>query len=224
MRTRFISLSFVALVAASTLVYSTSNAAIALDKESMVKTRCQSSDDSRIDFWVKKLESIDQLLPNIPPEETKYLELEYALAMRIGMEESKDKIPGLPRSSKMLNSLSNRPLYKVWELRKVLVSTREEVDKILAKRTQSKESNVDPNTHYPKDDEAEKLYRAINASYQLAVFSRAVEVFSNSHDQSTQPILTSEQLSSMHISSLLMPIEARLYMHCKLAKIIRDKN
>lgn len=77
------------------------------------ETRCLAGSDDVLARMVKDLDYVDLNLPNVPPEEQRYIEAESASALRIGQEEQRTGDQRAPRASAMLDKLHARPLYYV---------------------------------------------------------------------------------------------------------------
>ncbi|CAN7777605.1 hypothetical protein LJR290_007900 [Variovorax sp. LjRoot290] len=165
------------------------------------KTLCQHHDDPSIVEVASQLDEADKVLPNIPPEEERYLKAERAAAARL-MSEKDTR----PRAVQMRSALRARPLYAVYELRMDLKKAQTAINAILA---------PDRWEDYPQNAEAEKLSRAVASLPELAIYAREVVVFEHNKQR---VFVDEDRLAGLSIDAYVMQVDLAGYIRCKLAK------
>jgi hypothetical protein len=179
------------------------------------ETRCHAWDDAGLKNFVAQLDYADQVLPNIPPEEDRYLTAESAAAKKVYMEELEAnnwKAPAQSQGNMRYAALEARPLYIVWGVRKDLVDAKRAIAQIL---------DGGPARSYRKNREAEKLERTTSAITAVTIYSLHMQEFLTKQTLAQQNrMITSEQWSRLYSSALTLNSDLGYYMSCKLAKIM----
>jgi len=182
-----------------------------------VKFICANRDDDVFnERYVKDFEYADLVLPNIPPEEEKYLAAEYAAAMKLYEEEQLQNRPH-GQSTDRLNALQQRPLYDVWQVRKSVAVTRTALATVLV---------LQPHTSYMglgENIEAEKLAQAIAATKHVMGYLISMREFLVHQSTTPNPIISSDQRLRIYASMLTMSGTLPDYMRCKLTKIMATR-
>ena len=171
---------------------------------------CKNSGEELIAKLSQDLVRADQVLPNIPPEEAKYINDEGLAIKRI--YRSKDQKYEYSTLVERFSKLSSRPLYKVSNVRLALTNAKESLNKISSSST--------GNMYYPKSVEADKLYRAIQATEPIATYVTEVAEFSR---MDTPPGMQNKQVVDLHGEAILMPGILQDFMICKLEKAMLNK-
>ncbi|MFC0398590.1 hypothetical protein [Paraburkholderia rhizosphaerae] len=180
------------------------------------ETRCQFWDDSSLEKMTAQLDYADQVLPNIPPEEDRYLTAESSAAKKVYEDELKKndwKEPVQGQGNMRYAALEARPLYTVWGVRKDLVEARQAIDGILKPGSGL--------VIYRKNPDAEKLQRALRALYPADRYALHMqELLTKQTLTSNNRMITSEQYSRLYGGALTLTTNLGYYMDCKLAKIM----
>jgi hypothetical protein len=175
-----------------------------------VKRQCETADDPWIVRTVSMLDEVDRLLPNIPPEEERYLKAESAAALRVFEEEVASSATSWPRSDQMFKALLARPLYPAFALRKELESVRSQLTRVVA---------LDGLRAYPDNAEAEKLARAANALRDVAGFPEQVLSFTRNSNRGIDAV----KAGKLVLDTYKLPSQLAQYIGCKLAKVTVQK-
>ncbi|MGS1060087.1 hypothetical protein [Burkholderia glumae] len=179
-------------------------------------TRC-GFDDASLNNVLGQLAYADQALPNIPPEEDRYLTVESAAAKKVYEEELKknDWNPPLQGQGNMrYAALEARPLYVVWNLRKELAEAQRKITEIL-------KPPVPIFVTYRKNPEAEKLERATRALLSVTEYSLRMQDFLTRQNLApNSAMITSDQWSRLYSGALTLNSDLGYFMSCKLAKIM----
>ncbi|NLP64207.1 hypothetical protein [Paraburkholderia sacchari] len=172
------------------------------------ETRCSGFDDASLKNFIGQLDYADLVLPNVPPEEDRYLTAESAAAQKLYMDES-TRGQGNMRYA----ALDARPLYVVWGVRKDLVDSKRAIAGIL--------EDGGPARSYRKNPEAEKLERATRALLPVTEYSLHMQDFLTRQNLApNKAIVTSEQWARLYSGALTLTSDLGYYMSCKLAKIM----
>ena len=168
---------------------------------------CVSGGDEALRLMKGLLEAADESLPNVPPEEEKYLAAESATGLRMYKTELAANPPDHTPSNKLYAALFSRPLYAAWEARKELRNARLAIQQI----GQSEGRAI----VYPRNVEAMKLRQAIQAVPSIARYEKALESFSNS------PFVTNDVMRVL-TANFMLSQELSWYMECRLAKTVSE--
>ena len=173
------------------------------------ETRCRAGADKTIERLLGNLDRADQVFPNVPPEEARYLEAESERAQRTYMQEDAAQGGNHARSNTIYSSLTTRPLYYVWVLRKDLVAARSALHAIF----QSDESGF---VTYRANPEAEKLERATKAMLPLDNFGHSLEAAIEHSPALSSTLATDWQL----LAGRSLNGTLGYFISCKLAKVM----
>lgn len=178
--------------------------------------RCQFWDDASLQKLTAQLDYADQVLPNIPPEEDRYLTAESASAQKVYLEELEKnnwKAPIQGQGNTRYAALEARPLYTVWGVRKDLVE---------AKRAITEITRPEPGlVNYRKNQDAEKLERATKALSPVNKYALQIQkLLTRQTFVSNSVLITSDQYSRLYSGALTLTSDLGYYMSCKLAKIM----
>jgi hypothetical protein len=180
------------------------------------ETQCHFADDAELQ---KNLTSIldyaDQALPNIPPEEDRYLTAESAAAKKVydeELEKNNWKTPAQGQGNARYAALQARPLYTVWGVRKNIVEARKAITEILKPEPPILVT-------YRKNPEAEKLERATRALSSVNQYVLAMQDFLTKQSF-TPSLITSDQYLRLYGGAFSLTHDLGQYMSCKLAKIM----
>jgi hypothetical protein len=176
-------------------------AAATSEQLAAVKTYCKYNDDPSIVEVASQLDKADKALPNIPPEEERYLKAERAAAKRLMSDKATR-----PIALQMGAALRARPLYAVYELRLELEEARAAIKAILA---------PDAWPEYRQNAEAEKLHRAASSLPDLVGYAHEVVAFQ--HNQK-RAFVDEDRLAGLSLDAYVMQIDLAGYIRCKLAK------
>jgi hypothetical protein len=179
--------------------------------------RCAGADDASLKSFIGQLDYADAALPNIPPEEDKYLTAESAAAKKVYDEELEKNNWNAPlqgQGNMRYAALEARPLYVVWGVRKDLATARQAIAAILA-------SDPPGLVTYRKNPEAEKLERATRAIWPVTAYSVHMEEFLTRQNLApAKAMITSDQWTRLYSGALTLNTDLANYMSCKLAKIM----
>ena len=168
--------------------------------------RCVPGDDRILDRMLASLQTADELMPNVPPEEEKYLVAESAAVKRVMDEEAERKVEDHSRWLSMNRALRARPLYFVWAARNDLSEARRQIQAIRA---------TNGVTTYRNSPEAEKLERATHAISALSRYAKSLEAALDSPVVKV-PVPTSFSL----YAGLYLNHDLGRFMSCKLARVM----
>lgn len=172
--------------------------------------RCMADDDQAIVRLIAALDSAAIALPNVPPEEDKYLIAEAKAARKLYFESTANNGLAQQSNSRFLH-LETRPLYHVWRVRNELVPAREKLATVLS---------TSGLVAYRKNAEAEKLDRAASAGYAVNRYTvELTELLTRESIQSTG-LLTGNQYLTLRGDLLELNPTLAHYMACKLAKVM----
>jgi hypothetical protein len=183
------------------------------------EVRCLAHDDAVIGRLLERIDFADKAVPNIPPEEQRYLETESAAAGRMFEVENANSDKLHARSNQMYANLYARPLYAVWEFRKAIGPARSGLNRVLKRQPDAEKGDLDMNT-YNRNPEAEKLERASRAVFAVVNYVRALQQFLDKIQGRELSMLTESQYSQFSSDIYSMNIELGGYISCKLAKIM----
>jgi len=209
-----------ALMAFGILAAGTTFAADTKSAYDAVPSACSISDDANLHYVGDALDYADQSLPNIPPEEERYLTTETSSALKVGAEEREQK-GSTDLSDKRFNDLARRPLYYVWKVRQALTHARDAVANILTPQDKDPRARAENlAARQLKNDEAEKLQRAIYAQGEIDAYLLAMQDFITRIDTIQNLAMSHEQVTRIYTQIVMMPTNMRSYMSCKLAKAL----
>lgn len=180
--------------------------------------RCKFSDDEQIGSkLMSTLDYANQVLPNIPPEEERYLKAESDAAQKVYRQEMeqnnwKSQVGG--QGQRRFGALAQRPLYDVWELRNRLAELRAEFENIL------QASNDGAGLAYRKVPEAAKLSRATHSLLALNSYTLTLGQFLAKQERGRFQVISSEQYDRLYSGALMLPVNLHNYMDCKLARVV----
>jgi hypothetical protein len=178
---------------------------------------CQWADDDSIQRLEQRLDYVDHMLPNIPPEEDRYLTAESERGMKVYQEEQ-DKHLSTDPSDQILSTLAARKLYYPWKIRKELAKLKHDVAKILSHKPSPEELYMPT---YRGNDEAEKLKLAAQALDSAHSYSLQVqEYMTRGQLGKAPPVLASEQFLNVYGGLISLTPDLANYIQCKLAKIM----
>lgn len=173
------------------------------------QTECMLDHGDTISSLLHEIDMVDNALPNVPPEEARYLEAESKGALGVAQEDAAKGTSFDPVTDKRLESLYARPLYPIWEFRPVLEKTRKALEQVM-KPTMGLQTYNNP--------DAEILVREMRASAHIAAYSRAAERLIQR--LKAAPIMTTAQYDRLEYDSGIMPLRFAYVMRCRLAKIM----
>lgn len=180
------------------------------------ETRCSGFDDASLKNSLGQLDYADLVLPNIPPEEDRYLTAESAAAKKIYSEELEKnnwKAPLQGQGNIRYAALEARPLYTVWGIRKDLVEAKRAIAGILDGGGLARS--------YRKNQDAEKLERATRALLPVTAYALHMQdLLTRQNLTPANRMLTSEQWTRLYSGALTLNSDLGYYMSCKLAKIM----
>ena len=171
------------------------------------------------------LADIDSSLPNIPPEEEKYLAAESAATDKLYQIESVKKISHSVTNARF-HKLENRRLYFVWNVKLDLKKVIAAVDFILCDHDSAYKlwldgnapSNWSPIKIY-ENPEATKLERAAGSLYSISNLQMSLREFLIREEaHGADPLLSSEQYNKLQGQHLAPMTDMAFYIKCKLAK------
>jgi hypothetical protein len=172
--------------------------AVASTPNEMVKIYCEQYDDASINEIKLIVGRVDAVVPQIPPEEDRYLRAEQNFLLKRGQSPA--------RGPESWRALTNRPLYYSWQLRERIDPLLNSVDKIL-------DSN--PASIY-KNLESEKLARAIAA---LSLWDDYARELQNFLDKDNFVQLDEDTRYRSHSGRYWGARILQGFLRCKLAKI-----
>lgn len=169
-------------------------------------SKCQIYDDTGINSMQAILNHADDVLPNVPPEESQFFSAETESLTRITDEN-------------VVNSryatLETRTFYHVWKLKKDILKVR------AALKNVSGADKTTAWTVYKKSQEAEKLRLAIDASRAIDSYVRDYTEFLTVQTYAPKALpITSKEYTNMYGGILTLQGDITDYMDCKLAKIM----
>ncbi|PMS17835.1 hypothetical protein C0Z18_18485 [Trinickia dabaoshanensis] len=180
------------------------------------ETRCAGFDDAGLKKFIGQLDYAELVLPNIPPEEGRYLTAESAAAKKIydeELEQNNWKAPLQGQGNMRYAALEARPLYVVWVVRKDIVKAKQAIAGIL--------EQGGPPRSYRKNQDAEKLERATRALLPVTDYALHMQdLLTRQNLMPTDRMLTSEQWTRLYSGALTLNSDLGYYMSCKLAKIM----
>ncbi|MBC8641621.1 hypothetical protein IAG25_32880 [Caballeronia sp. EK] len=182
--------------------------------------RCNFWDDASLKTLTATLDYADQVLPNIPPEEDRYLTAESTAAQKVYEEELKKnnwKAPAQSQGNTRYAALEARPLYTVWGVRNALAKAKLSIAAILD------EGSGTGFVTYRKNPDAAKLDRALHAIYPLDAYALSMQALLTKQTyvpQSHKIMLTADQWSKLYGGTSTLTTNLGYYMSCKLAKVM----
>lgn len=176
----------------------------------IVASRCARGDDHVIETITGVITDIDNLFPNVPPEERAYLEAENKAALALSAADAKRGEKLSPRSVQRWTHLTQRPLYRVWQYRETSDKLRQGLGRI---------TKVDeaPKTFY-RYPEAEKLQRATTLVSVFVDYFAALEELKRAPQSDTW--LTPEDHGRLIAQKSLVTSKFEDYLSCKIGKIM----
>ncbi|KUZ36562.1 hypothetical protein [Burkholderia territorii] len=180
-------------------------------------TRCAGFDDAGLAKLISQLDYAAEALPNIPPEEDRYLTAESSAALKVYVEEQKQnnwEPPTQGQGNMRFAALAARPLYTVWKVRKDLAEAKRAIAGIVR--------DGGPARSYKGNPEAEKLERATRAIGPISTYSLQMQEFLTRQTlaQNNNMLVTPEQWARLYSGALTLDSGLGYYMSCKLAKIM----
>lgn len=180
--------------------------------------RCRYADDASLQGITATLNDADKVLPNIPPEEDRYLTAESAAAQQVyedELEKNNWKTPINGQANRRYAALEARPLYTVWGVRKDLGKAKLAISEIL------KPELGNHMVTYRNNPEAEKLDVATSAIYSVSAYALSMRDFLTKQPLGTNSaMITSDQYTALYSGILDLNSSLGRYMSCKLAKIM----
>jgi hypothetical protein len=213
-------------VAFAALLLAGSGNAVSGIKAATIEGACKYFDDPSLAEKIgSSLSYLDIALPNITPEEDRYLTSERAAMIELANDASAKKEP-YTLSDKRGANLESRRLYHVWLVRHDLVEAQRSVEFILLDQKHAyarMEAGTAPKSYQPMDfftnDDARKLYRALNAVDALSALQRSTSEFLLLESQRrTDKLLSEKQWISVYSRNLQFVFNLKMFMQCKLAK------
>ena len=183
------------------------------------ETRCMRADDSIISSLLSQIDYADQNLPNIPPEEQRYLDAESAAAARMYKDESQSEASSYARSTQIYRNLYSRPLYTVWAFRKTIEPARSALKRVLKQQPNPALGDPDYIT-YKKNPEAEKLERAAPAISAVGQYTIALQNLLTKIGEQNYSSITQSQWTRLLGSAYGASYDLPAFIECKLAKIM----
>ncbi|GEM_PF-4483199 len=177
------------------------------------ETRCLDGNDAAIERMLSMIDYVDKELPSVPPEEQRYLDTEFARALKLENDEMLNKEVS-QNGKRLLHELSLRPSYDVWYLRRELEPSKKYLKHIINLRPDPDTWGIFATT-YNKNLDAEKLERASYAIYPVSEFTKELSHYYDKKRAS----LTSEENNSF-LAASGMNVELGYFISCKLAKIM----
>jgi len=177
------------------------------------ETRCLDGNDAAIERMLSMIDYVDKELPSVPPEEQRYLDTEFARALKLENDEMLNNEVS-QNGKRLLHELSLRPSYDVWYLRRELEPSKKYLKHIINLRPDPDTWGIFATT-YNKNPDAEKLERASHAIYALNVFTRGL----SSYIDKNRATLTTEE-NNRFLGTTDMNTDLGMFISCKLAKIM----
>lgn len=181
------------------------------------EVRCPFADDADLQKNATSiLDYADQVLPNVPPEEDRYLTAESAAAQKVYTDERKQnnwQEPTQGQGNRRYAALQARPLYTVWGVRKNIVEARKAITEILKPAPPILVT-------YRKNPEAEKLERATRALNSVNGYALSMQDFLTRQSFTSATLITSDQYLRLYGGALVLTSDVGQYMDCKLAKVM----
>jgi hypothetical protein len=208
------------------LLLATSSNAVAGIKAAAIEGACKYFDDPSLSENIgSSLRYLDTALPNVTPEEDKYLTAERAAMIELADEASTKHEP-YTQADKRGANLESRRLYHVWLVRHDLIEAQRSVEFILLDQKHAyarMEAGTAPKSYQPMDvftnDDARKLYRALNALEALSALQRSTsELLLLESQRRSDQILSDKQRINLYSRNLQLVFNLKMYMQCKLAK------
>jgi hypothetical protein len=194
--------------------------------ETYISAACKSADDASVMGIGQSLAHIGSVLPNVSPEESKYLEAESA-SVQLAYSEENAARRNHQVSGRRYADLISRPFYYLWKVRQNLQLAVEMTDAIVDAHARTKFEgwgyDLKKNVGFPvipfKNADAIKLAWAIDSVSSLAAFAMSVSVFVTREEfRSGNELLTEGQRADVSSESELLAIRLQNFMTCKLAK------
>jgi hypothetical protein len=175
---------------------------------------CKGYDDEVVQRLIDRVNAIDHVLPQIPPEELTYLDAQTKYANKVfddegGMAFASSHV----KSNKLYAELQRRPLYAVWKIREQIGPARYSLNVI-------QDKSIQHLIFYSRNSEAEKLQRTADALFPLSRFGLSIADYLNT----PQAAYISEKDQVLLYSSRDgFSMDLSFYLQCKLAKAIGSK-
>jgi hypothetical protein len=139
--------------------------------------RCDYYDDSRVGGLLDSLEFVDEVFPNVPPDDARYFKAESDRAKKLSMDAAANH-KDYSQANQVYAGLESKPMYHIWKLRNALEEAKLALLRIIPGNPKAKGTQAEVALPtYPHNAEAEKLERAIRAVYSVNDFTRTMEVF-----------------------------------------------
>ncbi|MBM0105200.1 hypothetical protein JM946_10580 [Steroidobacter sp. S1-65] len=194
----------------------------AVGTSSIIEGRCKYADDSSIDRIKATLQFFDRILPNVPPEEERYLSAESEALFRNHRDELGSNHPH-DSTYRRQESLASRRLYYVWKARGELSQVRAKLDLLLLNRDSTGKAWLDGNHNADlsiyASEEANKLNRAANIISDVSDLQLSLRELSAHETARQDSFLTRETSGEFYVSILAMDNYLSAFIQCKLAKI-----
>ena len=184
------------------------------------EVRCYGLSDGDSEF-VKSInryiETANDNLPNIPPEEAKYISDEKNAISKLSTQNSlKPDAQATVQINQRFTALTQRRTYYAWIARNDLVALKskfEHFEKFI-------NGHNDELTTYRKNNEAEKLTRIISNFFLFENLSFSLKEFLIRQEYIAPPLITRDQYDKLFWVTSYMTFMASEYAGCKLAKIM----
>jgi hypothetical protein len=176
---------------------------VAADKN--VKLLCKESPRDTITKIKAALEVIDTNIPNIPPEERKFIERENNAMVSSATHDQQAMV-------KHMTALESRPLYAAWEVRVQLEYAQSKVDEVF------KEAGMA--VFFYDRENANVLHRMMTLATFVASVDSAVNKYLGHVADELVPELTRPQLISVTQASAGLGFDIERAMQCQLASVL----
>lgn len=183
------------------------------DKGLAMNVLCKTPARDRVAELRSHLQVIDLNVPNVSPEERKFLEHEQNAFMELRSNEAKAKALNTASNRRMAELLS-RPLYYAWQVRDPLESAIANVDAIYRNE----------GTSFFEAEDANVLDRMIQASTDVSYVASASHEYLDHVSSSIQPELTLDQVGAVAAASGQIGWELQFAMQCELAMLMAAKH
>ena len=173
------------------------------------------SDAKLIRDLKEALSDVDHIVPNVPPEEEKYLRAEYDALIPSSFNEKtgKFKESELPQNVQLTRfaALESRPLYHPWLVRAQLRNVLDEISAL---------EKPDPNPRY-LDTDATQLLRAIRSASTLASFDTSIHNYVNAvaERRAPNPLGDKGEVTKLQGRPLGLFLGMQRFEECKLARV-----
>jgi hypothetical protein len=192
----------------------------ALDKGAMAGL-CMHTAQESVDRVRKDLDYIDTVLPNVPPEESEYLQRENDAVDKLYRAEEAAKASNGPSSARW-SALTKRPLFNVWKARKDLAKAITSVDGIYDPQKARKEwedakTTVSPARVSFRREQPDTLLRMLDAANYVE--SAVVSL----HEMPAPSGFAADQYLTFIFRVSSVSGSLRWAMKCQLAHVVFDQ-